>query len=174
MAPGNSWTGNSKGVSYEYRLNDVNDHVKIWTISNDLLTYTNDNITTNIPVTTSEYSAGQLMEMSVKNEDGNEVVEYKDKNGLLVLKKVQVNTSPDASHGGWLCTYYVYDEKSQLRFVIPPAAVEAIATDWILSTHANLINEFCFRYEYDYRGRLIGKKRRVLPGCIWCMICGIG
>ena len=58
---------------------------------------------------------------------------------------------------GWLCTYYVYDDFGQQRFIIPPKAVAYLDThSWVLSS--DVINELCFSNEYDERGRLITKK----------------
>jgi RHS repeat-associated protein len=90
----------------------------------------------------------------------------------VILKKVQllddVNGNPVKDDGtgrgydGWLCTYYIYDDLNQLRCVIQPKGVEGLASptgNWQLS--AGMLDELCFRYEYDARGRAIMKK---VPG----------
>lgn len=56
----------------------------------------------------------------------------------------------------------MFDAFNRLRIVIPPKAVEAIEVDWILS--AGVVDELCFRYEYDEKQRLIAKK---VPGAGW-------
>jgi RHS repeat-associated protein len=91
-------------------------------------------------------------------------VEYKNKDGQIVLKKVQATAIPSTSaHTGWLCTYYVYDDLDNLRFVIAPRAVELInfvgSLGWSITP--NIADQLCFRYEYDYRKRMIIKK---VPG----------
>ena len=100
------------------------------------------------------------------DESNNAVVEYKDKEGQLVLKKVQVgsNAAPDKTgYTGFLSTYYIYDDLNQLRCVIPPKAVEGMTSGgW--SLNAAIIKELCFRYEYDSRQRMIAKK---VPGAGW-------
>ncbi|MBN9386404.1 MAG: hypothetical protein J0H74_36945, partial [Chitinophagaceae bacterium] len=66
---------------------------------------------------------------------------------------------------GWLCTYYVYDELNQLRFVLSPKAVTiAYGNGWNLAADTTTINELCFRYEYDFRRRMNAKK---VPGAAW-------
>ena len=92
------------------------------------------------------------------DEAGHAVVEYKDKDGLVILKKVQIGTVPTDFSGyvGWLSTYYIYDNLNQLRFVLSPKATKiAYANTWTLSTDTTAINELCFRYEYDGRERMI-------------------
>jgi RHS repeat-associated protein len=161
MAQGNSWAGKGIGVSMEYRINDANDQVRIWNIGkNPVIADAN-----NIPTTTSTYAAGELFENVTIDEHGKQVVEYKDKEGKTVLKKAQFDNTPSANHTGWLCTYYVYDDFQRLRFVIPPKAVKVLsgALNWTLSDQ-NMINELCFRYEYDARNRMIAKK---VPGAGW-------
>lgn len=61
-----------------------------------------------------------------------------------------------------LPTIYVYDDFGQLRFVIPPMAVSAIKTNWVLTDE--VINDLCYRYEYDQYRRNIAKKK---PGVLW-------
>lgn len=170
MAPGNSWAGSGRGVTMEYLTNIINDDVRIWNIGNNDLTYVQKDVTTNIPynpVTPASqlYDAGQLYKNLTKDEAGNAMVEYKDKEGLVLLKKVQVGTiaSDYTGYTGFLCTYYVYDDLKRLRFVMPPKAVaQLIGNGWQFTN--DIINELCFRYEYDKRGRMTAKK---VPGADW-------
>ncbi|NLR62663.1 hypothetical protein HGH93_31605, partial [Chitinophaga polysaccharea] len=75
-------------------------------------------------------------------------------------KKVQLSATPGTGHMGWLCTYYAYDDLGNLRFVIPPKAVEAaLASSWVIS--AAVAGELCFIYRYDGRNRMMVKK---VPG----------
>jgi RHS repeat-associated protein len=167
MAPGNSWAGSGKGVSMQYLINTLADSIVIWNIGNSNLSYAGNDITTNIPTTSGYYPAGQLTKNVTVDEQHHAVVEYKDKDGLVILKKVQVGTvSTDfTGYSGWLSTYYVYDDLNQLRFVIPPKATTiAYGHSWTLSSDTTAINELCFRYEYDGRRRMIAKK---VPGAGW-------
>jgi RHS repeat-associated protein len=178
-AQGNSWAaGSGKGMQIKYLNSTTADAVKIWTIGNDPV-YVN-----NIPVTTSIYSqsvvitplgqvtAGGLYKTVTIDENGNATVEYKDLDGQIVLKKVQIgNNNIPSDYSGqdnnWLCTYYVYDDLNRLRFVVPPKAQQWLSTNnWSFAADAtgSVINELCFRYEYDSRGRVIAKQ---VPGAGW-------
>ncbi|MGH1519582.1 DUF6443 domain-containing protein, partial [Chryseobacterium sp. JK1] len=97
------------------------------------------------------YPPNQLYKNSVKDEDGNETVEFKNGQGQIVL--VRKIMSPTLQ----VDTYYVYNEYNQLAFVIPPNAVHKAVTD-------DLLNDLCYQYRYDGRGRLVEKK---LPGKGW-------
>lgn len=173
FAPGNSWAGsivasgsdaNERAIKAQYGANSVDDDIRIWTISNNPLSYDGDNLT-NIPVSnTGIYGEGVLFKTVIKDENGNLTIEFKDKNGLLILKKVQVAalTNGDAGYDHFLCTYYIYDDFNHLRFVIPPKAVDLLRPGWELTT--TIVSELCFRYEYDLKNRLIAKK---IPGAGW-------
>jgi RHS repeat-associated protein len=113
------------------------------------------------------YPAGTLYKNVLVDEHGKQVIEFKDKEGKVILKKVQLTTSADdgngSGHPDWLCTYYIYDELGNLRCVVQPKGVELLSLNsWNITALSNLIlNEQCFRYEYDVKGRMIKKK---IPG----------
>ena len=160
FAPGNSWvgskgTGTERAIGNQYLLNTVADSVRIWNILA---------AAGSLPTSTAIYSAGLLYENVTKDEHGKQVVEFKDKEGKVILKKVQLSNTPGTAHAGWLCTYYVYDELNNLRFVIQPRGTELIWSNWTITTV--IANELCFRYEYDQRNRMIIKK---IPGAgeVW-------
>ena len=159
MAPGNSWAGSGNGISMQYLNNSALDAVRLWPVADGI---------GSVPTSTTTYGAGQLYKTITVDEQGKQVVEYKDKLGLVVLKKVQISTTPGDSHTGWLCTYYIYDNYNQLRLVVQPKGVEVMnnSGNWNLSQHSNLLDELCFRYEYDSRNRMIIKK---VPGAgeVW-------
>ncbi|MGN7825093.1 hypothetical protein ACTJJB_33525, partial [Chitinophaga sp. 22536] len=92
------------------------------------------------------------------DEDGGQVAEYKDKSGRVVLKKIRAAGNAGAAHMGWLCTYYIYDDLNNLRFVIPPLGVEKITGSWNTTVIADGL---CFQYSYDGRNRMVTKK---VPG----------
>jgi RHS repeat-associated protein len=154
FAPGNSWVGtsgtgisNEKSQESQYLLNTKNgDAVKIFTMSGGF------------PVSVDTYNDGELYKTISIDESKHQVVEFKDKLGNVILKKVQlVNTVTDG-HSGWLCTYYIYDNFGLLKFVLPPKATELYLTGTVIATIAD---QLCFSYEYDQRHRLIMKK---IPG----------
>lgn len=151
FAAGNSWGGSHIGIVSQPFINTAADSVRIWTISTTIGA---------TPNTSAKYGANLLFKNVAKDEHGKQLVEYKNRSGKVLLKKVQLDASPSSHHSGWLCTYYIYDNLENLRCVIPPKAVEALALDnWTLSS--TLLNELCFRYEYDGRNRMIIKK---IPG----------
>ena len=163
MAPGNNWIGSSRGIETGYWINTATDAVRIWNVTDmqgSLGTYS----------TSSTYPAGTLYKNAITDEHGKQVIEFKDKDGKVILKKVQLSNSvtdngSGANHSGWLCTYYIYDDLGQLRAVLQPLAVEKLdpasggTLNWTLNP--DLLNELTFRYEYDARGRMIIKK---VPG----------
>jgi RHS repeat-associated protein len=154
-APGDSWVGSEgnsnaatrRNIATQYLFNEASDSVRIWEVSGS-------NITTG-----SIYAAGQLSKIVAIDEHKNKTVEYTDKAGRVILKKVQLSSNPAGAHYGWLCTYYVYDYSGQLRCVLQPAVVEAVNSNWTLTTI--ILDELCFRYDYDQRNRMIVKK---VPG----------
>ncbi|HYH13599.1 MAG TPA: DUF6443 domain-containing protein, partial [Flavisolibacter sp.] len=126
MAPGNSWSGSNKGVEQKYWINTAPDVVRIWNVtdaSNAFGSYTSS----------GNYLAGELYKNVAIDEHQKQVIEFKDKEGKLILKKVQLTAAPDngsgSNHAGWLCTYYIYDDLNQLRAVIQPRGVELLETN---------------------------------------------
>lgn len=166
MAPGNSWAGSNRGVSAKYWLNMPADDVRKWTVNGGTPgtfgTYTAG----------GAYPAGELMKNVTEDEHGKQVIEFKDKEGKVLLKKVQLTATPDDGNGknynGWMCTYYLYDDMDRLRCVIQPEGVNTLTQNgWNLSpSGGSILDEQCFRYEYDNRGRMIMKK---VPGAgaVW-------
>jgi RHS repeat-associated protein len=162
-APGVSWAGTEGNpnpadrhpIKGYYWTNTILDDVKKWDVAD-------------VPVgsfgtysTTSSYDPGTLYKNVAVNEKGYQLIEFRDKDGRLILKKVQLKAAADNGAGSgandWLCTYYIYDNLSNLRCVIQPEGVKAF-TGTLTTT---ILNEQCFRYEYDERNRMIMKK---VPG----------
>lgn len=149
-AAGINWASASRGVSNDYRANTELDSVQIWSIAS---------LTGGLPASTGVYPSGQLSKNITTDEHGKQVVEYTEKEGKVILKKVQLSNTPSVGHTGWLCTYYVYDIMDNLRFVLQPKAVELISSNWTVTQ--TIADELCFRYEYDGKKRVITKK---IPG----------
>ncbi|HLK28701.1 MAG TPA: DUF6443 domain-containing protein [Puia sp.] len=154
-APGNSWTGSSRGISNQYLISTAADSLQIWNIASQQQS---------TPVNGGNYAAGMLFKNVSTDEMGHQVIVYANQFGETILKKVQLASSPSTGHAGWLCTYYIYDTLQNLRFVIPPQAVNLLqANAWNFSASAltNMASELCYRYEYDSRRRIAIKK---VPG----------
>ncbi|SDA79698.1 RHS repeat-associated core domain-containing protein [Algoriphagus alkaliphilus] len=143
--PGTAWTG--KDIQINELTNTATEEVRIWTLDGS-----------GLPITSANFATGTLTKTEVLDEDLRRVIEYKDKLGRLILKKVQESTSPGISHTGWLCTYYVYDTFGRLRVVMPPKAVFEIITNSQSSTATTIRDGLYYLYTYDERGRQITKK----------------
>lgn len=167
FAPGNSWVGTSgnatesarKSIKTKYYVNTGADTVRIWKVTNNATLGNWGSY-----ASSATYPAGQLFKTITVDENNKQVIEFKDKEGKVVLKKVQWTAAADdgsgSDHTGWYCTYYIYDDLNQLRCVLQPVGVQKISTSWAL-TNPTMLAEQCFRYEYDERGRMIVKK---VPG----------
>lgn len=144
-APGNSWAANP--AQKQYLVNSASDEVRIW------------NLTTGLPVSGGVYTHGSLRKNISIDENGQQTVEFTDKNNRVILVKKLIS-SVYGSHDGWLCTYYMYDDLGHLAFVMPPLATNAvIANSWTISS--SIANELCFQYQFDERDRVVVKK---MPG----------
>lgn len=154
-AAGNSWVHDGNGTKIMYDINTINDAVRKWTVNEAPGTFAS--------YSSALYEAGDLFKTVTEDENGKKIIEYKDQQGRIILKKVQLDVSPGADHTGWLCTYYIYDELNRLRAVIQPEGVKTLAANaWDMNySNGILLQEQCFRYEYDERGRMITKK---VPG----------
>jgi RHS repeat-associated protein len=149
---GNSWVGAGRGVGTQYLANASTDSIHKWTISPTA---------GSLPVDAGYYAPGTLYDTVTTDEQGNKMIEYKDLDGYLILKKVQAVPSPGTAYVGWICTYFVYDNLENLRFVIAPRALEMINTGSTWTVPQPIADGLCYRYEYDFRNRVIIKK---LPG----------
>lgn len=167
FAPGESWAGSAtqsseasrRSTKLKYWVNTSVDDVKIWNVTDGVL---------GLPITSSyavagSYNQGELHKTVTIDEQGNQVIEFKDKRDQVILKKVQLTAADGGSgsgYSGWICTYYIYDNLGNLRCVIQPEGVQALSLNgWNLTT--TILSEQCFRYEYDGRNRMVVRK---LPG----------
>lgn len=117
LATGNSWTGGNRGTDAKYFTNTATDAIRTWNITNvanAFATYSSPGV----------YAAGTIFKNITVDENGKQVIEFKDKEGKVILKKVQLTAAADngagSGYSGWLCTYYIYDDLNQLRCVIQP------------------------------------------------------
>ncbi len=150
-APGQPWAAGA-GNTKEYELNNAEDGVRILGIGYE------ENAT---PVVMGVYPEKTLFKNKYTDENGKQVIEFVTSNGQLILKKIQLDDNPGSGTTGWICTYSVYDDYGRLRFVLQPEAVRFMETNnWQFSAaHADqVVNEWCFRYNYDEKGRNVYKK----------------
>jgi len=124
-APGAAWQPNDdsdldKSVKHSYEFNNENEVI--------LFSYnaTTGAVSVGSTGTVDYYTANQLHANKMKDEHGNEVIEYVDKEEYIVCKKVQYGTDATTSTKLYASTYYIYDDFGNLVFVIPPEGVKAI------------------------------------------------
>ena len=161
FAPGNKWIGDGRGVGVINVFNTVTDDVKKWIVIENpggFATVSIDGV----------YTDGELFKTITTDENTNQTIEYKDKSGKVLMKKVRLNAAMDLGAGSgytsWLTTIYIYDDLGRLRKVIQPRGVEVlIQFDWDVNVvhTAEAFTELTFHYEYNNLGLMIRKK---VPG----------
>jgi RHS repeat-associated protein len=151
-APGTSWAA-SAGNKGAYEANTASEAVVIYRIGY---------LETDMPVNMGIYPAASLIKTTSTDENGKKVVEYINKSGQLISKKVQLDELPADNYTGWICTYNVYDDFGQLRFQIQPEAVKWLtANGWSFTATTDgraVADNLCFVYAYDAKGRNTYKK----------------
>jgi RHS repeat-associated protein len=155
-APGDNWAMNSgHAIQFDYQTNEDDDEVKhfIATATAPLPLNINDPYEISI-VQNAFYTENQLYKTKTKDENwtsgnNNTTQEFKNKQGQVILKRTFSGTDI-------FDTYYVYDQFSNLTYVIPPLAEGNPTID-------NL-EKLCYQYKYDSRNRLVEKK---IPGKQW-------
>ncbi len=72
------------------------------------------------------YDSNQIYIKITLDERRNAIREYTNKQGQVILKKVQVvaNSTNLNNVDQWACTYYIYDDMGNLRIVLPPEGVK--------------------------------------------------
>lgn len=149
--PGTIWAAGA-GNTAVYDVNTVADNVQNFTV---------DYVQGSVPVYKGAYPANVLYKYSLFDENGKQVIQYYNRTGQLVLKKVQVDDIPTNAYAGWICTYNVYDEFGLLRYEIQPEGVKYLAANsWSFAgtNGQTILNEQCFQYYYDDKGRITWKK----------------
>ncbi len=141
VQPGLDWQGHPVQLNYEV---NADGEVKKYTATFDYGSFES-----NITLSQTGYLANQLYKNTVTDEDGNATIEFKNKDGQVVLVRKVISATENAD------TYYVYNEYNQLAYVIPPLA------SVLSSLNPAVLDNLCYQYKYDHRNRLVEKK---LPG----------
>jgi hypothetical protein len=119
-SPGTDWQPNSD--SYSMTDNTLKKRYQFNT-ANEVLKLSYDEVTGTVTGTNLYYPVNELQTTRTYDEHNNEVVEYIDKEGRTLCKKVKASTTQYA------ITYYIYDALGNLVVVLPPEAVKAITAN---------------------------------------------
>jgi len=140
--PSDPYDASSKTSQYNYLFNETADNVRI--MSMDAAgNYSSPGY----------YSVGQLTKKIKSDEQQQFVVEFFDKAGRIICKRVLIDNDV-------LQTYFIYDDLGLLRAIIQPEGVAALQTNgWIFPS--NFSSTWMFLYRYDERARMVMKK---IPG----------
>ncbi len=151
MTAGDAWAGSGVGVRTRYDVNTTAEGIRIWTMGASGFPESGNG---------DVYPAGELSVTTIIDEDGKTVKQYSDKTGQSILRKVKLAENAGDDHTGWLSTYYVYDDFGNLRYVMPPRAIELLDADnWVWDNIK--LKDLCFGYKYDNHARMITKE---VPG----------
>ncbi len=108
------------------------------------------------PSSSAYFNAGQLFGELTTSSSGGQSLVYKDKDGHVVYERKYLTDNGTTPVYG--VTYYVYDDLGQLRYILPPKAVELSTSGTVSQT---VLDNLCFQYKYDKKGRKVEQK---MPG----------
>ncbi|ANH81494.1 hypothetical protein A8C56_11350 [Niabella ginsenosidivorans] len=152
-APGDSWKlGAGHTIRKNYESNSTADQVRLW----NMTTSGNNNTGAS---SSGYYAAGELYKNITWDENRNRIIEYKDKAGLVICKKIQ-DGGDTLSAPTYMITQYIYDAFNRLAYIVP-SALEAISS--FTESDANFLN-YIYAYHYDAKRRVTEKK---IPGSGW-------
>ncbi|WP_051882310.1 DUF6443 domain-containing protein [Chryseobacterium soli] len=144
ISPGQEWQ--SHPVTLAYNANTESE-VKKYTVSTTWVEGRTESALSFL----GNYPANTLTKNTATDEDGNVSVEFKNKQGQIILVKKGVGTADVTD------TYYVYNEYGHLVYVLPPLAANVSVTP-------DVLEKLCYQYRYDGGSRLVEKK---IPGKGW-------
>ena len=146
VRPGNEYATHPSTQNYE--INTSNDAVRMFSVVHNELS--NGEVENQLKCANSPYDACTLYKSTVSDEDGKSITTFTDKLGRTILERQEGND-----------TYYVYDHKGQLCYVLPPLAANKLNVG-IYNDSIDILRQYAYVYRYDERGNQIYKR---LPGC---------
>lgn len=144
-------TGNNGHTfKYDYEVNSSSDAVKLWSVNSS-------------GASSSSYPVAKLYKNITKDENwqpsdlkAGTIEEFTDLMGRVVLKRVWETNAKSLS------TYYVYDNNSNLKYILPPSVNEnGIVPITSFTESQPVFANFIYGYKYDGRNRVIEEK---VPG----------
>jgi RHS repeat-associated protein len=163
-----TYASSDRTVKSSYLFNGANE-VLLWSYTFPSTDYPLGLINAGTIATPAYYAVNQLHKNKTKDENGNEIIEYIDKDGRTILRRVQVVSGTSAINDtNYASTYYIYDDFGNLVCVVPPEAVRQItasgSTAYFDQTDAvkdAFLKRWAFRYVFDGRKRTVQKQ---VPG----------
>jgi len=138
-APGDDWAeGGGHEIEFQYLTNTASEVRIYWVDGSGTLKRENYNGDSS----KDYYEAGTLYKTVTTDENGQNIYEYKNKQGQVVMKRARVaagstagkNTNPDTEALLNADTYYVYDVYGNLAYVVPPLASARSSLPPLIST----------------------------------------
>jgi len=136
IGQGASWAGADKKVTTFYGTNTASD-IRIFTITNGLLTGN------------STWAANLLSVETNTDEENVQSQVITNREGLKLVTRSKIDAA------NWAQTYYVYDTRNQLRFVLPPELIRIIGSG---NPTQKQIDTWAYQYTYDELGRQVESK----------------
>ncbi len=103
------------------------------------------------------YADNTLNTSTMIDADGRSGITFTDREGRLVCKRIEMGNGQKA-----IDTYYVYDDLSQLRCIVTPAAIASIPTATTFPKTFSVLfgtsTKLYYFYDYDELGRVIVKE----------------
>ncbi len=146
-APGATWQPVEGSITDHVVRSDYGTN----TMDDEVLSFEMVGNTASFSGVNGQYEPGMLSKLSTRDEDQNEVLEFTDKSGRVVLKRVATGIIETP----WADTYYVYDDFGNLRIVLPPEASQALEVaddDLLLPEGYTLVTEDLVVTNANYTG----------------------
>ena len=105
------------------------------------------------------YPANTLLKNIVINEDSLQTASFADLKGHTILTRSYISSKNNRPET--VDTYYIYDDRDLLRWVLSPEGIAALGSDTTLTPNDTIAKQFCYVYDYDGRGRMTSRQ---LPG----------
>lgn len=102
------------------------------------------------------YGANELSVVKTTDEDGAVSVVYTDKEQRTVCEERRLRD--DDGTVDPVFTHYVYDDCGRLAWVVTPEGAAQLIQGRQYSVNDDFAKSYCYRYEYDARSRVVGKR----------------
>jgi RHS repeat-associated protein len=157
------WHNANKSAKTIYAQNAANE-VRYWTVETVMPTASNPDTYYYNLKSTAFYGQNKLYKTTTADENTHVIIEYKDVDGRLIQRNVQV--APSANQASdYAITTYIYDDFGRLAAVVQPLLfekqIQATTGSLTLTETDATVGNLIFSYLFDGRGRVIRKR---IPG----------